>query len=524
MEVKGMVEAWVISTSVIVGYSIVCLIIGFVTMRVLKLTIDDFFVMGRTAGFIVLFLVTAATYHSAFAVLTSAATAVTHGVAWWVGSCGWTVCAGMVAMVMGPRYWYLGRRFGYITLADLLADFYESRLLRWIVAILMALWIIPYITVQAIGYGLIMTIATEGRVPYVWASLILTLVTMIYCVMGGQRATAWTDVLQGVWMYVMVWVVSLVVTFNAIGGPGPLFEEVAKIRPELLSVPMTGWSAPGAILSNYLIFSLGLMLTMQHLQMRFYAARDPPTIRRSQFFTTLYLSTIYVPPVLTGLTGFLLIQRKVIPPLAEITAKYGTVDAMLPLLTSMYAPAVLAGLLFAGAIAAAMSTQDGFLLATSTVITNDMLRKGVNLKASEKGWVNIGRVFMAIFAFIGWYFAVTRPGYIFDLVALACAGCLQFAPATLIAIYPHRRVLITKWGAIIGIIVGTLILVLGYFKLITLPILGALGPLHAGVWGFIFNIIVALIVSLFTKPPSKETLTRIYGCLEEALYGKPITT
>jgi len=147
---------------------------------------------------------------------------------------------------------------------------------------------------------------------------------------------------------------------------------------------MTGWSAPGAILSNYLIFSLGLMLTMQHLQMRFYAARDPPTIRRSQFFTTLYLSTIYVPPVLTGLTGFLLIQRKVIPPLAEITAKYGTVDAMLPLLTSMYAPAVLAGLLFAGAIAAAMSTQDGFLLATSTVITNDMLRKAENHKAKHK--------------------------------------------------------------------------------------------------------------------------------------------
>ncbi|MEM1524574.1 MAG: sodium:solute symporter family protein [Nitrososphaerales archaeon] len=519
-----MVEAWVISTSVIIGYAIACLIIGFITMRILKLTIDDFFVMGRTAGLLVLFLTTAATYHSAFAVLTSAATAVTHGVAWWVGSCGWTVCAGMVAIVMGPRYWHLGRKFGYITLADLLADFYESKLLRWIVAILMALWVIPYITVQAIGFGLITTIASEGRIPYIWASLLLTIVTVIYCVMGGQRATAWTDVIQGIWMYALVWIVSLVVVFNAIGGPGPLFEEVLKVKPELLSVPMTGWSAPGAILSNYLLFSIGLMLTMQHLQMKFYAARDPPTIRKSQFLTTLYLCTIYVPPVLTGLTGFLLIQRKIIPPLADITKTYGTVDAMLPLITFMYAPALLAGLLFAGAIAAAMSTQDNFFIATSTVITNDMLRKGVNIKLSEKGWVNIGRVIMIIFAFIAWYWAVVRPGYIFDLVALATAGCLQFAPASLVVIYPHKRVLITKWGAIIGIIVGTLILVLGYLKIITLPVFGAFGTLHAGVWGFIFNIIVALIVSLFTKPPSKETITRIYGYLEEALYGKSSTT
>ncbi|MCX8191511.1 MAG: hypothetical protein N3F06_01730, partial [Nitrososphaerales archaeon] len=294
--------------------------------------------------------------------------------------------------------------------------------------------------------------------------------------------------------------------------------------PELLSVPMKGWSAPGAILSNYLLFSIGLMLTMQHLQMKFYAARDPPTIRKSQYATTIYLCTIYVPPVLTGLTGFLLIHKKIIPPLAEITKTYGTVDAMLPLITFMYAPAALAGLLFAGAIAAAMSTQDNFLIATSTVITNDMIRKGANVNLSEKGWVNIGRIVMVIFAFLGWYFAVIRPGYIFDLVALATAGCLQFAPAALVVIYPHRRILITKWGAIVGIIVGTSILVLGYLKIIVFPVLGDFGTFHAGVWGLIFNVIVALIVSLFTKPPSKETVTRIHGYLEEVLYSKSTTS
>lgn len=66
-----MVEAWTIATSIIILYLVLTIGLGYYATRVLKKTLDDFYLLSRTAGLLVLFLATASTYHSAFAFLAS---------------------------------------------------------------------------------------------------------------------------------------------------------------------------------------------------------------------------------------------------------------------------------------------------------------------------------------------------------------------------------------------------------------------------------------------------------------------
>ena len=158
-------EPWIIATGLIFLYILVTLVLGFVANRRLTIDLDDFFLYGRKAGFGVLYLTVVATYHSAFAFLGSSGFFYTHGIGFWDAGT-WTILVGAFSYVVGTRIWALGKKFGYVTPADLLADFYESEAVRVVVALVSVLFTILYIQVQAQGLGYIISVASGERIPY----------------------------------------------------------------------------------------------------------------------------------------------------------------------------------------------------------------------------------------------------------------------------------------------------------------------------------------------------------------------
>ena len=87
----------------------------------------------------------------------------------------------------------------------MLADFYESEAVRVAVAIVSVVFTILYVQVQAQGLGYIINVASGGRISFEVGTLILLIVAAGYLMAGGLRAVYWTDVIQGIWMYVGVW-------------------------------------------------------------------------------------------------------------------------------------------------------------------------------------------------------------------------------------------------------------------------------------------------------------------------------
>ena len=510
-------EAWVVATTIVIVYSILCIGLGYVAGRVFRKTIEDFYVLSRTAGFIVLFLATASTYHSAFAFLTSVAVFAGAGISFWIAAAPWTVLAAIGGYILGKRLFLVGKAKGFITPADLLADYYGSETLRLITAIVQALFVIAYIVVQAIGLGIILSIASGGRLSYEVASLVLMIVAALYVAIGGLRAAYWTDVLQGIWMYIGVWIAGiLIVTKFFPGGIPQLMDAVRQTNPNLLVMTWT----PDKLFSFIMVYSFGVIL-LPHMWIKYYAARDTWTLKWSSAAMALYVSSFYIPAALVGLTAAVL-NKTGIPGVLEagfiqkLISTYGSRDAVMAYMIYNFTPPIVAGFLLAGAAAAAMSTLDSFLGSTSMILTRDIWQRYIRPKASEKELVLISRIFILIWAFIGWYFAVLKPGLIFDITAIACSGGLQFLVPTVQALYPTKRNWINKEGAITGILVGVITtIILTFGGRIGLPI--KLHPAVAGTIGLVLNLITAILVSQVTTPLPEEKRLEYYKILEPAM-------
>ena len=474
-------------------------VLGVVANRRLEPNLEDFLLYGRKAGFVILYLTVVATYHSAFAFLGSSGFFYTHGIGFWVAG-AWTCLVGGITYVLGSRVWALGKRFGYFTPADMLADFYESEAVRVVVALVSVFFTIFYIQVQAQGLGYIIAVASDGRISFELGTLILLIVAAAYLIVGGLRAVYWTDVLQGAWMYVAVWAGALVLTYELFGGPLELWQRVASERPELLTLPgPEGFFTPGMWFGFMVVFSFGVVF-QPHIMIRYNTAVSGATIKWLGATTPVFLMTLYIPAALVGFGGAL-----TLPDLE-------TADRVFPQMLFAYAPAWLTGVILAGATAAAMSTLDSILHSNMTVLTRDVYQRYVATDRSPTHYILAGRLIVVGLLAIGYLLSVTSAEFLVVLVALSGAGALQLMPAVLGVCFPTRR-LLTRTGVLSGIAAGLATL---YVTLMVVP-----HPLgwHGGVWSMLANFAAALGVSRVTRPPSPGTVRRIHGAVEHFVYG-----
>ncbi len=493
-------QPWIVATGLIFAYLALALILGVLANRRLQGGLEDFLLYGRKAGFVVLYLTVVATYHSAFAFLGSGGFFYTHGIGFWASG-AWTVLVGAITATLGCRIWALGKRFSYVTPADMLADFYESEAVRVVTALVSVVFMLLYIQVQAQGLGYILSVASGNQIPFELATLVLLLIAALYLMAGGLRAVYWTDVVQGVWMYVAVWVGALVLAYRLFGGPLQLWRRVAEERPDLLTLPGPhDLFSPGMWLGMTIVLSFGIIL-QPHILIRYYTAASARTIKWLGATTPLFLTTLFMPAALVGLGGALVLPELELP------------DRIFPELLFRFAPAWLTGLILAGATAAAMSTLDSILHANMTVLTRDIYQRYWRTDASEQHYINVGRLIVVGLLLIGFLLSISSNQFLVILTTLSGSGALQLLPAVLGVCYPSRR-LVSRWGVLTGLAAGLATL------FCTLVLWPHPWGLHGGVWGLSVNWATCWLVSARTAPPSRATVRRIHGELESFLYGQ----
>ena len=493
-------EPWVISTGLIFLYLIATIVIGALANRKGTANMEDFFLYGRQAGVIVLYLTVVATFHSAFAFLGSGGFFYSHGIGFWMAGT-WTVLVGAITYTLGTRIWALGKKFGYITPADMIADFYESETVRVIVAFVSVVFTLLYIQVQAQGLGYILSVATGDRISFEVASLILLVVAAGYLIVGGLRAVYWTDVIQGIWMYIAVWAGSLVLVYKLFGGPAELWRRLVTERPDLLTLPgPEGFFTPGIWVGMTIALSFGIIF-QPHMMIRYFTSASSRTLKLLGATTPIYLMTLFIPAALVGLGGALILPELAAP------------DRVFPELLFRYAPPWLTGLILAGATAAAMSTLDSILHSNMTVLTRDVYQRYVAKDRSQRHYLAFGRAVVVVLLAVGWALTVYNLDFLVTLVTLSGAGALQLMPAVLGVCYPGRR-LHTAKGVVAGICAGLFTL---YLTRIQFP--QPFG-VHEALWSLVANFAVTLVVSRFTRPPSEATVERIHGEIERFVYER----
>jgi cation/acetate symporter len=179
-------------------------------------------------------------------------------------------------------------------------------------------------------------------------------------------------------------------------------------------------------------------------------------------------------------------------------------------------PGWVVALVAAGALAAALSTAAGLLLAISSAISHDLIKGSINPNISEKGELLAARIAMAFAIVLATYLGLNPPGFAAQVVALAFGlAAATIFPALMMGIFSKR---INKEGAIVGMAVGLvftsvyIFLYLGWFFIPGTNVYEnvpanwwfGISPLSIGTVGAVLNFVSAYLVSSVTSAPPRD--------------------
>jgi solute:Na+ symporter, SSS family len=217
-------------------------------------------------------------------------------------------------------------------------------------------------------------------IPRTPAILMSSGITVAYSVFGGMWALTTTDIIQFVIKTVGILMVMLPAAIYHAGGLAGMH---AHLPPEFFSLTHIGGSK---ILAFFTLYFFGILIG-QDVWQRVFTARSLKVARDGGIYVGLYCMVYAIAGATIGAAGHVFL-----PPLADPDLAFATiVNAVLP--------AGMRGLVLAAALAAIMSTCSACLLASSTVLIEDVylpLRKSASI-----GSVGLTRLITLLFGISG---------------------------------------------------------------------------------------------------------------------------
>lgn len=440
---------------------------------------SEYFLAGRTLGGVVSALTYSATTYSAFMLIGLAGLTYRGG----VGALGFELIylAGLALVVFfGPRFWRVGRAYGYITPAEMLGDRYGSPALAIVVALLSCGFLIPYSAVQLMGIGYLLEGVTGGDLTFMFGITVAALLAVLWAYLAGMRSVAWTDSLQSLVMIISA-VGVLAVVLHALGGPRAFAVTLEREYGAWLAVP-----GPG-----YFDLSTFIGLTLPWF---FFSISNPQVSQR--LFVPKSLASMRVMVVGFLVFGFVYTLVSVTWGFAALVIFPGleNPDLATPtLLSSGIVPPFLALMVMIGIVAAAISTVDSILLTLSSMVSRDVYAI-VARDPHEGRQLLAGRIVIPVIALLAFLFARLRLDLIAVLSVASSAGLLVMVPAIVGAFFWRRS---SAAGAMTSLLAGSAIVLLTQFT--------GWRPLGQwpGVWGLAVATLVFVAVSLNTRPATE---------------------
>lgn len=327
-----------------------------------------------------------------------------------------------------------------------------------------------------------------------YAMIGATIIILIYTFLGGFNAVCWTDFFQGLLMLAALMaapIVALAVMNTAD------FKPLAEVvTPEnyynVLSSGKFNWDSIKDILSG-LGWGLGYM-GMPHILVRYMSIKSEKEMKKSQIIGCFW-------------TALILGMASVVALVAHqyLGTSLGADDRSFVFITMVrnLFPALLSGVLLSAILAASMSTADSQLLASSSAFASDFYKPLIRKNAGDSEMLWVGRGVVGLISIVALIIAINpKCAGIMALVECAWAAFgAAFGPTVILALYWKR---FTYKGAIAGIIAGFVMDAFWYccFSGSVEGLCIYNTGLYEIIPGFIFSMIVAVVVSLVDKKPS----------------------
>jgi len=317
---------------------------------------------------------------------------------------------------------YLQRRFNDPT-----------HLLRAVAALSMVLFFIFYTVAGFVAGGKLF--AAAFAIDYSHAVILCATLVATYASFGGFKAVAWTDAFQaGLMLFALLLVAALAI--NATG--------VSLVAEFAVSDDPFN-STPAIVVVSSLAWGLGYF-GQPHILTRFMAITNSEDLVGSRKFAMRWTVLGLICAITLGHLGTRVLGSALPADESEKVFIYLTQQLLYP---------GLAGVCLAGILAAIMSTADSQILVASAALTHDLLGKVLTGQANKLYW---HRVTVALVCGVAAAMAIGPGQLVFSIVAYAWAGFgASLGPCIIMSLYSTNT---SRWGALTGIIVGAVCVVI----------------------------------------------------------------
>lgn len=366
-------------------YFALLILIGVQTMRRVS-TADDFAVAGNRIIWPVFFGSLAAAFLGGGASLGVAGATMRDGYVYMLAFAAFGLQTFLVGLFVAPR---LKNYRGAHTLGDVMHEHY-GRPARVVTGVLSVALCTGILGAQALAVGTVVN-ATLG-LPVVPSVVVGMGIVILYSTMGGAWAVIQTDLLQFVFLGVLI-PVALLIGLDAVGGAGAL---VAQLPADHMSV-MGDYSATQFI-GLFAAFLLGETLVPPYVQ-RTFSTPDSTHARRGFALSGAFSFVFFFVSASIGLVALVLYPD--IP-----------TDSALPTVVSNLMPVGLLGLVVAALLAVVMSTASGYINSTAVSFTDDLYRPLSGAPVGDRRRVTIERVVSVVVGAGATVFALSVPSIV----------------------------------------------------------------------------------------------------------------
>jgi sodium/proline symporter len=368
------------------------------------------------------------------------------GMGYAVGAQAFWVVAGEVTgitlawLFISRRLKRLSDESDSITLPDLLAARFNDRahLLRKISVLIIVVMVGTYVAAQMVATGKAFAGFTD--LNYSTGVLLGAAVIILYTLVGGFKAVAWTDLFQGVLMLLGLIIVPLI-AIDAAGGWDAVTANLRSQDASLLSPWGPAGKSTAAMVGVVSFLAIGLpFMGVPQLMVRFMSARSEKSLVPAMAISVVVILLFGLGAVFTGMAG-----RALFPGLEDP-------ETILPLISTSLLHPVLGGIMMVVVLAAIMSTVDSLLLLASSAIVRDYLQKIRGSSMSDRALTQRGKLVTLIIGVIGVAFALHQTPLIFWFVLFAWSGLgAAFGPVLVCGLWYPRTNLT---GAVAGMLGG----------------------------------------------------------------------
>jgi SSS family solute:Na+ symporter len=417
-----------------------------------------------------------------------------------------------IVLLMGWVFLPFYMRSGIFTTPEFLEKRFNPQT-RWFLSIFSLLaYVLTKVSVTVYAGGIV--ISSLLHIDFWFGALITVVLTGFYTILGGMRAVVYTEAMQTV----VLLIGAATLTFVGLHSVGGWEGMKSSLPPGYLNMwrpandPQFPW--PSLVVTSTIV-GIWYWCTDQYIVQRTLSARNITQGRRGAIFGGLLKLTPVFLFLIPGIVALALKNR------GEL--QWDSADQAFATLLMQKTPTGLKGLVAAGLLAALMSSLASVFNSCSTLFTVDIYKK-LRPETPEKQLLKVGRIATAIVVVLGiaWIPIMQNiSGVLYEyLQSVQSYIAPPITAVFLLGIFSKR---INSRGAMATLIAGLGVAIIRLTLELSKDALPQDGMLHAfatsnfltfAAWFFLFSIVVCVVASLLSAPPSAESLNGLtYGTL-----------